>query len=280
MNSSAPLPLELRLSAYVDGNAADHDLPELEGILVNDPQARSLHDALERGRDAGRQAFEDMLKEPVPLDLVRFIKNTPLPRRAIRAPSAGGTFGFKRSAARFVALSVFIFLGGGGLGYMIGARPTMSQPSQLSGSVAETRDFFDDVIAQYRLFARQSKHLVEITADKPADILEWLTTNTGVSFQIPDLAGNGLTFEGARLFAAAGAPVGQLLYRRTDGGADGDMIAISFTKARPDRSRSVEEIRNDTSVVTWGTPLADYMVVGPSAAADLDDIAAKAAGLI
>jgi anti-sigma factor RsiW len=89
-----------------------------------------------------------------------------------------------------------------------------------------------------------------------------------------------LTFQGARLFAAEGVPVGQLLYRRTSGDGDADVIVLSFTKTRPEGNRSIEEIRNDTGLVSWVTPLATYLAIGPSSAADLDDIAAKAAGLI
>jgi anti-sigma factor RsiW len=281
MNIPQPSPLELRLSAFVDGQTGDEERHNVEELLVNDPQARSLHDALKRGADLGRRAFDDMLKEPVPLDLVRTIKNAPLPRRAIRLPQAPRPMlSLKPTGLQAITACALVFVLGGGIGYMIGGNGAAAQFSAFSMPGASSRDWLDDIIAHYRLYARQTNHLAEIPAERPADILEWLTTNTGVGFRIPDLSGSGLTFQGARLFAAGGAPVGQLLYRRTDGDGDGDVIAISFTKIRPEGNRSIEEIRNDTSLVSWATPLATYMVVGPSSAADLDDIAAKAAGLI
>ncbi len=270
----------MRLSAFVDGRTSDEERHDVEELLVNDPQARSLHDALKRGTDLGRRAFDDMLKEPVPLDLVRTIKNAPLPRRAIRLPHARPAFAFKLSRLQAIAACALLFVVGGGIGYMIGGNGAAAQFSAISMPGSNSRDWLDDIIANYRLYARQTNHLAEIPAERPADILEWLTTNTGVGFRIPDLGDSGLTFEGARLFAAGGTPVGQLLYRRTDGDGDGDVVAISFTKIRPEGNRSIEEIRNDTGLVSWVTPLATYMVVGPSSAADLDDIAAKAAGLI
>ncbi|CAN7408998.1 anti-sigma factor family protein [Neorhizobium sp. LjRoot104] len=281
MNIPQPSPLELRLSAYIDGQTGDDARHDVEELLVNDPQARSLHDALKRGADLGRRAFDDMLKEPVPLDLVRTIKNAPLPRRAIRLPQGPRpNLSFKPSGLQAVAACALFFVLGGGIGYMIGGNPAVPQFSMISMPGASSRDWLDDIIAHYRLYARQTNHLAEIPAERPADILEWLTTNTGVGFRIPDLSDSGLTFQGARLFAAGGGPVGQLLYRRTDGEGDGDVIAISFTKTRPEGNRSIEEIRNDTGLVSWVTPLATYMIIGPSSAADLDDIAAKAAGLI
>jgi len=281
MSAAQPSSLELRLSAYVDGQADEQDRHAIEELLVNDPQVRALHDALKRGTEAGRQAFDNMLKEPVPLDLVRAIKNAPLPRKAVRLPQAPhpSIASFKPSGLQTAAACLLLFVLGGGIGYMLGHRPVAAELAPISGP-ADSRDWLDDIIAQYRLYARQANHLAEIPADRPADILEWLTTNTGVSFRIPDLGESGLTFQGARLFVAGGTPVGQLFYRRTDGDGDGDVIALSFTKTRPEDNRSIEEIRNDTSLVSWVTPLATYMIVGPSSAADLDDIAAKAAGLI
>ncbi len=282
MSVSQPSPLELRLSAYVDAQAGDGDWHDVEDLLVNDPQARALHDALRRGSEVGRRAFDDMLKEPVPLDLVRSIKNAPLPRRAVRLPQAPRPgFLLKPSGMQTFIACLSLFVLGGAIGYFLGSRPAATGERVTIAAPAQAdRDWLDDIIAQYRLYARQTTHLAEIPAERPADILEWLTTNTGISFRIPDLQGSGLAFQGARMFTAGGTPVAQLLYRRIEGDADGDVIAITFTKTRPAGNRSLEEIRNETGIVTWVTPLATYMVIGPSSAADLDDIAAKAAGLI
>jgi len=282
MNALQPSPLELRLSAYIDGHATDDERHEIEELLVNDPQVRVLHDVLKRGADIGRHGFYDLLKEPVPLYLVRAIKNAPLPRKAVRLPQAPRpSFACKPSAPQFFGVCLTLFLVGGGIGYVVGANPVVSDQLRITApSSASNRDWLDDIIAHYRLYSRQTNHLTEIPAERPADILEWLTTNTGVSFRIPDLSGSGLTFQGARLFSAGGVPVGQLIYRRADGDGDPDVIAITFTKTRPEGNRSVEEISNDTGLGTWVSPLATYMIVGPSSAADLDDIAAKAAGLL
>jgi anti-sigma factor RsiW len=277
--NTQPSALEMRLSAYFDGEAGDQDKHELDALLVNDPQARVLHDSLKRGGEFGRRVLDDMLKEPVPLDLVRTIKNAPLPRRAVRLPQApSAPLAFRPSGPQALLACLLFFGIGGGIGYMLGAHPPMPDFARMSAPASETRDWLDDVVAHYRLYERQAGRLSEIAADRPADILEWLTTNTGVSFRIPDLSQSGLTFAGARLVAADGLPLGVLFYKRSDG--DNEVIALTFSKNRTDTSRSVEDIRNDTGLVSWSTPLATFVVIGPSSAADLDDIAAKAAGLI
>jgi anti-sigma factor RsiW len=280
MSSSDPSQLEKRLSAFVDSQVTDAERQDVEALLVNDPQARSLHDDLKRGSQTGRRLLDDMLKEPVPLNLVRGIRNAALPRKAVRLPGPQRTMAFRPSAMQALATCAVMLLIGAGAGYLIGARPDIQAPDILANQASQQRDWLDDIVSHYRLYSRQQNHLTEITSDRPADILEWLTTGTGVSFRIPDLSQSGLSFVGARMIAADNTPTGLLIYRRTSGDNDGDVIALSFSRARPDTTKSIEDIRLDTGLVTWSTPIATYVLLGPSSAADLDDIAAKAAGLI
>jgi len=279
MKASASSPaLERRISAFLDGEANEHERQEIEALLVNEPQARALHDSLKRGTDFGRRVFDDAMKEPLPLELVRTIKNAPLPRRAIRLPDdkKRQALSFKPSRTQALVACLLSLCLGGGIGYALGTQPGSTR---LGGSEVQldSRDWLDDVVAHYRLYTRLPDRLVEIGADRPGDILAWLTTGTGIAFRIPDLSQSGLTFAGARLFTADNRPSGLLLYRRGD---EGEIIAITFSKTRPDTNKPVEDIRADTGLVSWSTPLATYVVVGPSSAADLDEIAAKAAGLI
>lgn len=279
MSPNQPSSLQIRLSAHVDGEAGEQERHEVDALLVNDPQARAQQDSLKRGADLGRRIFDELLKEPVPLELVRTIKNAPLPRRAVRLPQAPRpSVAFKPSGPQALAACLLFFLIGGGIGYMFGTNPAAPQIAGIGAPAADERDWLDDVVANYRLYERQPKHLAELGADSEADVLEWLTTNTGVGFRIPDLSQSGLVFAGARLVAAEGRPLGVLFYKRTDG--DSDVVAIAFGKSSPDLAKSVEDIRSDTALVSWSTALATYVVVGPSSAADLDDIAAKVAGLI
>lgn len=277
--AGTPSELETRLSAYLDGEAKEDAHHDVEALLVNDPQTRALHDALKRGTDVGRRMFDDMLREPVPLDMVRTIKNTAPPRKAVRLPHAPHRrLQLRPTLVQSASAAALLFVIGGALGYVVGTYPSVPDMPRTPATAADARDWLDDIVSSYRLYTRHRDHPVEIPADRPGDIIDWLTTDTGVGFRIPDLTESGLTFLGARLVSSQGRPTGMLFYKRTDG--DGDIIAISFVKSRPEISRPVEDIRADTGLVTWSTPLATYVIVGPSAAADLDDIAGKAAGLI
>lgn len=282
MANSEPSALERRISAFVDSQVSDAERQDVESLLVNDPHARALHDDLKRGSHNGRLLLDDMLKEPVPLDLVRSIKNAALPRKALRLPgSSRRARAFRPSTLQALSACAFTLILGCSLGYMIGARPTGTHaPETLTSQGFQQRDWLDDIVSHYRLYSRQQNRLVEIGADSPADILEWLTTGTGVGFRIPDLTESGLAFVGARLVTAENTPTGVLFYRRTSGDNEGDILALTFSRARPETTKPIEDIRLDTSLVSWSSPLATYVIVAPSSAADLDEIAAKAAGLI
>jgi anti-sigma factor RsiW len=197
----------------------------------------------------------------------------------VRLPQAPRSpLALKPTGSQAIAACLIVGALAGAMGFMVGSNPSRADLSVLSAATGDKRDWLDEVVASYRLYQRQPKHLAELGPDGKAEILEWLTTNTGVGFRIPDLSDSGLSFVGARLVTAQNHPLGVLFYKRSDG--DNDVVAITFTKSSPDMGRPIEDIRSDTALVSWTTALATYVVVGPSSAADLDDIAAKVAGLI
>ncbi len=267
-------PLILGLSTKLDGESLSEDEGHLDSSLQNDPKIRTLQDQLELGNSRGRGILNDLLKEPVPLDLVRLIRTAPQPRKAVRLPSDKHPFfPLKLGATTAFAACLILFGLGMGLGYMLGLKPAAPVRQQI---VDTNRDWLDDIVSQYRIFSKPGARLTELPASEPAAIVEWLLANTGVNFRIPDLSANDLTFAGARLFVAGGAPVGQLVYTSSEG----EVISLLFRKNRPDDDGFSELIRDNIALLSWKGPTATYVIVGPSSAASLDEIAAKAAGLI
>ena len=266
--------LGLGLSTILDGEMPSQEQQDLEASLRGDPRARALQDHLELGSARGREMFNDLLKEPVPLDLVRLIKAAPQPRKAVRLPSEQRSpFPLKLTATRTAVASLVLLALGGGLGYMLGLQPAASARPQITEA---NDDWLEDIVAHYRIFSRPGTRLAELPASEPAAIIEWLLASTGVNFRIPDLSANGLTFQGARLFVAGNQPVGQLVYTS----AEGEIVGLLFRKNQPDDDGFSELIRDSIALMSWKSPTATYVVVGPSSAASLDEIAAKAAGLI
>ncbi|AOF89471.1 anti-sigma factor [Sinorhizobium sp. RAC02] len=276
VESTQGLPLEIRLSAYLDGQLPQTEVDEIDAILAEDDDARVVFEKLKLGSEFGARAFDRMLQDPIPLDLVRTIKDVgksedeqpksgfaaiPVAAAAPRRPSA---FWPKALAA-----SLVIFIAGGAAGYLVSEQQGAAEaPLQ----IAAARTWLDDIADYHRIYSRQTRHLVEVPASEQDHIVEWLSASTGVTFTLPDLSAQNLTFEGARLLVAGGKPTAQLLYRD----AENEIFAICFLQnSTPVEGRTdlTESMRNDIGLVSWQRGNASFVVVGPSADPNLERIA-------
>lgn len=267
--------LEIRLCAYIDGELGEAEKTELETLLARDEDAKALYEKLKAGSAFGNTAFEDFLHDPVPLALVRQIKQgSGINPKAERVTIAAASVRSARIWPRVMAASVALVLVGGATGFIIGTANNVAEPTKL----ASTRTWLDDIADYHRIYSRQKERLVEVPASDAPKIETWLASSVGVPFTIPNLTGKGLNFEGARLLVANGKPVAQLLYRN----ADGDVFAICFLKDSdsPQSDTFSESIRNDLGMVSWQRGGASFVVVGPSATVGLHDLAEAVATTI
>jgi len=277
VESTQGLPLEVRLSAYLDGQLPEAEVEEINAILAGDDEARVVYEKLKLGSEFGARAFDRMLQDPIPLDLVRNIKeagrNEDDPSKlGFAAVPAAEIPANRRSAfwPQALAASLVIFLAGGAAGYLISEQKQTSFQA-VSNQFAPARTWLDDVAEYHRIYSRQARHLVEVPASESGHIVDWLSASTGVPFALPDLSAQKLTFEGARLLVAGGKPTAQLLYRD----AENEIFAICFLQSEPVEGTTplAESMRNDIGLVTWQKGKASYVVVGPSADPDLERIA-------
>lgn len=278
MESTRGLPLEVRLSAYLDGQLPEAEVEEINALLAADDEARAVYEKLKLGSEFGARAFDRMLQEPIPLDLVRNIKEAgrneegEAPKLGFAGAPVAAVPAGRRSAfwPQALAASLVIFLSGGAVGYLISEQKQTAFQAA-SNQFAPARTWLDDIADYHRIYSRQARHLVEVPANDAAHIVEWLSASTGVKFQLPDLSAEKLTFEGARLLVAGGKPTAQLLYRD----ADNEVFAICFLQSEPveDRTSLAESMRNDIGLVSWQKGNASYVVVGPSADPNLERIA-------
>lgn len=270
MQNTKGLPLDIRLSAYLDGEVSDAERKELEQLIARDDEARRLLEMLQAGNAFGNKAFEEFLHDPVPLALVRRIKQGPgVNPKTERVVAATPRQAKQRLWPRALAASVVLLLAGGSSGYIIGKT---SQDEARHLKVAAARTWLDDIADYHRVYARQTaEHRVEVAASAGNRIESWLASNVGVTFSIPDLSSKGLTFEGARLLVATGKPVAQLMYRDQEG----DVVAICFLKSTPGTAdgKMTESMRDDIAMISWQKGAASYVVVGPSSDPGLQQLA-------
>jgi anti-sigma factor RsiW len=273
------MPLEARLCAYIDGETSREEKDELDRVLATDPAARHLLDALRHGSDVGRKAFDEVLKEPVPLSVVRSIKSVQPPKAREARRFSRPSLKLAPTGKQALAASLILFVLGGGIGYLLGKDPSAVQTAaQPVTPTPASRGWLDDITAHHRLFSRQPGHLVELPASQLAEITSWLTGNVGVAFRVPDLTSEDLELQGARLLLAGGRPAGQLIYKSSDG----DVVSIFLMRddSAGEISDFKETIKDDLGIVAWHNAGAAYVLVAPSADPTLDELAKRISKLM
>lgn len=119
MENFKELPLEVRLSALVDGEVEAEDARELEALIASDDEARAIHEQLKAGSRFGNQFFEDMLREPVPLGLVRSVKAVEAKPAPVRQAANSNVASFMRFVPQAIAASIMLLFAGGYAGYYV-----------------------------------------------------------------------------------------------------------------------------------------------------------------
>lgn len=119
MENFKELPLEVRLSAYMDGQVEAEDISELEALIASDAEAKVIYEQLKAGSEFGNQFFEHMLKEPVPLNLVRSIKAVEAKPAPVRQAANSNIASFMRFIPQAIAASIMLLFAGGYAGYYV-----------------------------------------------------------------------------------------------------------------------------------------------------------------
>lgn len=248
-----------KLSAYLDGELTEAEMREIEALIARDPDAEAELNALMAADVALADEFDQMLQEPVPLDLAAAINSAPEAPASTVAPARG------LSGWAAVAASVALLAIGGGGGYLAGLQRSQT-------AVAEIPGWLSDIADYHTVYATQTRHLVEVPASDSDHIRTWLTNTVGATVVIPDLADYSLTFQGARLLVAAGKPVAQLMY--TD--ADGAVVALCLIQSGMANSGFETIKTGGFEMVSWSGEGANYVVVGPEGYSNLQEIAQTA----
>ncbi|MGD9884534.1 MAG: anti-sigma factor [Reyranella sp.] len=128
----------------------------------------------------------------------------------------------------------------------------------------------EEVGAYYAVFARETEHVVEVSASRRDHIEAWLGNRVRYPFKVPDLTSRGLKFLGARLVPVDGGVVAQLMY--VDGGGEHIAICVVFTEDKLDSPlRSVQKA--GSKVIGEARGHHAFIVVGPKFNAELEPIA-------
>jgi anti-sigma factor RsiW len=243
-----------KLSAWLDSELPADEAQALDALLKSDPALQAELALLMAANDAASAEFSAMLAAPVPLALARAIDRA--------APSELGIARRRPYWAAIAASLVLLTVGAGG-GFLAAKQSEIAAP----------RDWVEDIAEYHGVYAAQSRHLVEVPASESDHIKTWLTAQVGTPFEIPDLSGSGLEFQGARLLVAAGKPVGQLMYRD----AGGQVVALCFVASDKPPATEIQSLSsNGFQMRVWGRAGARFVLIGPESMTGLSEIAKSA----
>lgn len=263
-----------KLSAYLDGELSDSDAAKVEALLEIDEDARGELESLMEANAFAMEEFEAMLAEPAPLGLYRVINNADEDQAELPEVAQSATVTQMPAPRKqlpvwaSMAAAVALLVSGGAGGYVAGQFQPVVAPQQVA-----VAGWLQEISQYHAVYSKQTRHLVEVAATDSDHIEAWLGKTVGSQFSIPDLADHDLTFQGGRLLVAAGKPVAQLLYTSSDG----VVVALCVKAAGVGQKDGFENLNFDESqMVAWRQGGADYVIVGPTDATDLDDIAQDA----
>jgi anti-sigma factor RsiW len=180
---------EHELHAYVDGALDEARRLEVEAWLAAHPEDAAQVQTWAAHNRALHVAFDGVLNEPLPLDLVRATR-----RRAV--------------PAAFVAVAAMLAMVISGLvGYAVGT-PREQAPVVL----ARGGDLARDAALAHAVFSPEARHPVEVDAVHAEHLVAWLSKRIGTPLTAPDFEKQGFRLLGGRLLAGETGPVAQFMY--------------------------------------------------------------------
>lgn len=177
------------LHAYADGLLSVERRIEVEAWLAAHPEDEARVRAWQAQNRSLHEAFDSVLNEPLPLDLVRAAS----PGRRQARPAW-------RAAAAVAALA-FTGLIGYGLG--------VSNQADDMQYAALPRD----AALAHVVFSPEQRHPVEVEAQHADHLVSWLSKRLGHELHAPDFRAQGFELLGGRLLAGQGGPVAQFMYQ-------------------------------------------------------------------
>jgi len=179
---------EHELHAYVDGTLPEARRLEVEAWLAAHPDDAARVQDWAAQNQSLHAAFDSVLNEPLPLNLVRATRRPALP-----VP-------FKAMAATLAMLV------SGLIGYAVG----LNTPGQAPAAPAYLAR---DAAIAHAVFSPEARHPVEVDAAHAEHLVAWLSKRVGTQLQAPDFSAQGFDLLGGRLLTGETGPVAQFMYQ-------------------------------------------------------------------
>ncbi len=182
---------EEQLHAYVDGLLNDAGRLDVEAWLAGHPEDAARVRDWTAQNQAFHAAFDPVLNEPLPLQLLRASRRQVAPARRLWRVAAG----------------VVMLAASGLFGYGIGLR---SAPTELIARMPR------DAALAHVVFTPEQRHPVEVDAAHADHLVKWLSKRLGAELKAPDFSAQGFELLGGRLLSGGNGPVAQFMYQSAD----------------------------------------------------------------
>ena len=260
------------LVAYLDGELDDAERQHVEAWLDADPVAREQLAGLAQAGELAREAYAEMLDEPVPERLIAAARGATgtgrapaqdaeilvLRPRGGAAPLPSRRWGIGLAAA---AALFGLVIGSGGTYYEM-ARWAPGPSGGDQRLAAESNDhFLDNAAGYYKLTVSADNMLIDVPASNDnSAALQKISQNLPQQVRLPDLKPWGLSFRGARLVVAEGRPAAELVYV-TDNKAIGPLTLVIGATKLPDIAPTIDH-REGVNLLYWRHHERAYALVG------------------
>ena len=224
---------DIWLMVYVDGELDAEAAREVEQVLESDPEARAKVEVYRETRSLLRAACAESFYATG--------RDHVLPLRSQRA----------RPQRRRLAATVAAACVAAGLLGFAGGR--LAVPG---GSARD--DLLDEIAEYHEVFSQETDHLVEVPANRSAELQSWLSARLGRELKAPDLSRAGLRFAGGRMLVIDDKPVAELMYTR----ASGPPLALCVTAMGGGTEPLHVDTRGDLHLASWTDGRFAFVVVG------------------
>ena len=239
------------LHAYVDGSLNEARRLEVEAWLAAHPADAERVQAWAGQNQALHAAFDTVLNEPLPIDLVRSARRHP-----------------RRAPLKAVA-AVLAMVASGLVGYGIGQQAD-HQPAAPPLLLAR------DAAIAHAVFSPEVRHPVEVDAAHADHLVKWLSKRVGTQLRAPDFSALGFQLLGGRLLSGESGPVAQFMYQD----ALERRVTLYVRRAASGNRETVfrHATENGVEVFYWIDRDFGYALSGQIAQADIQKLADAAYG--
>ena len=233
------------LHAYVDGALPEARRLDVEAWLAAHPDDAARVQTWAGQNQALHAAFDGVLNEPLPIDLVRAAHRQParMPYKAMAAALA--------------------FAASGLIGYGIGLKADQPVPAP--------QHFARDAAIAHAVFSPEARHPVEVDAAHAAHLVSWLSKRVGTQLQAPDFDALGFDLLGGRLLAGESGPVAQFMYQDAGGRRVTLYVRRAVAGNRETTFRHATE--NGVEVFYWIDRDFGYALSGQNSRAEMQKLA-------